>query len=67
MSCRKINSLHQNEYIFIFKGKLQITVENETFEINENEFLQFQANCPHAYKCIGKKTASAIMQISYLP
>ena len=55
------------EYVFVFNGKLQISLEGKTFEINENEFLQFQANCPHEYKCIGKKMASAIMQISYLP
>ncbi len=54
------------EYVFVFKGKLQITVEGKKFEINESEFLRFQANCPHEYKCIGKKMASAIMQISYL-
>jgi quercetin dioxygenase-like cupin family protein len=55
------------ESVFGVKGKLQITVEDKKFEIYANEFLQFQANCPHAYKCIGKKIASAIMQISYLP
>jgi quercetin dioxygenase-like cupin family protein len=54
------------EYVFVFNGKLQISVEGEKFEINKNEFLQFQANCPHEYKRIGKKMASAIMQISYL-
>ena len=54
------------EYVFVIRGALQISVEEKKFEIKENEFLQFQANCPHEYKCIGKKTASAIMQISYL-
>ena len=54
------------EYIFVTQGKLQISVEGKEFKVNENEFMQFQANCPHEYKCIGKKTASAIMQISYL-
>jgi len=54
------------EYVFVVKGKLQISVEGKKFDINENEFLQFQANFPHEYKCIGRKMASAIMQISYL-
>ena len=54
------------EYVFVFQGKLQISVEGKKFEINENEFLQFRANCPHEYECIGKKMVSAIMQISYL-
>ncbi len=54
------------EYVFVFRGKLQISVEDKKFELNKSEFLQFQANCPHEYKCVSKKMASAIMQISYL-
>ena len=54
------------EYVFMVKGKLQITVEDQIFKINKGEFLQFVANCPHVYKCAGKKMAAAIMQISYL-
>ena len=54
------------EYVFVFKGRLQITVEGETYVINENEFLRFPANGPHEYKCVGQKTVSALMQISYL-
>jgi transcriptional regulator with XRE-family HTH domain len=55
------------EYVFVTKGKFQISVEDKIFVINENEYLQFQANCHHKYKCIGEKMASAIMQICYLP
>ncbi|WP_022669000.1 helix-turn-helix domain-containing protein [Desulfospira joergensenii] len=54
------------EYVFVLKGQLEISVDGRIFKINENEFLQFQANCPHEYKCIGNKMASAMMQISYL-
>ncbi|WP_457554237.1 helix-turn-helix domain-containing protein [Desulfobacula sp.] len=54
------------EYVFVLKGRLEISIDGKNFNINENEFLQFQANCPHGYKCIGKKMVSAIMQISYL-
>ncbi len=54
------------EYVFVTSGKLRITVEDKEFEVYANEFLQFQANCPHAYECVGRKTSSAIMQISYL-
>ncbi len=57
---------HVFEYVFVINGRLQVSVEREKFEVNESEFLKFQANCPHEYKCIGKKMASAIMQISYL-
>jgi len=54
------------EYVFVLKGQLQISVEGKEFDIDENEFLKFQANGPHEYRCIGKKMVSAIMQISYL-
>jgi len=54
------------EYVFVITGQLEIRVDGKKFNIHENEFLQFQANFPHEYKCIGKKMVSAIMQISYL-
>ncbi len=54
------------EYVFVTAGKLEITVETKSFVVNKGEFLQFEANCPHEYKCLGKKAASGIMQISYL-
>ncbi len=54
------------EYVFVLTGQLEICVNGEDYTINEKEFLQFQANFPHEYKCIGKKMVSAIMQISYL-
>ena len=55
------------EYVFVLQGAVLISVAGKTYEINENEFFQFQANVPHEYKCTGRKMASAIMQISYLP
>ena len=45
---------------------MQISIEDEKFDISENQFFQFQANCHHEYKCIGQKMAEAIVQISYL-
>lgn len=53
------------EYVFVIKGELQITIAGKSFTILENEFLQFKADHPHQYTCIGKKMASAIMQVSY--
>jgi len=55
-----------HEYVFVLKGQLEIRVDGKKFKINENEFLQFQASCPHEYKCMGEKMTSAMMQISYL-
>ncbi len=54
------------EYIYVTEGKLEVVVDGETFEVNEKEFIQFYANCPHEYKCIGNKTATAIMKIIYI-
>ena len=54
------------EYVFVLKGTLQVSVGGDNYEINESEFLQFQANCSHKYKCMSNEMASAIMQISYL-
>ncbi len=54
------------EYVFVFKGKLEISVEGTIFKINAGEFLQFLANCPHEYKSVGQNMACALMQISYL-
>lgn len=55
------------EYVFVIKGTLEISIDYKTYEIRENEFLKFAANHPHDYRCIGKKMAAAIMQLSYLP
>ncbi len=55
------------EYIFLTNGRLRITVAEEVYEIGEGEFLQFQADHPHQYECVGEEMATAIMQVSYLP
>ncbi len=54
------------EYVFVLKGRMRIVVNGKAFDVKENEFLQFHADCAHEYQCLGEKTASAIMQISYL-
>lgn len=54
-----------HEYIFVKSGRIQMTIEEKELTIEEDQFLQFQANCPHEYKNIGQDTAKIIMQISY--
>lgn len=54
------------EYVYVTAGRLQVTVDGNAFEIYADEFLQFQANCPHEYTCLGRKMVTAILQISYL-
>ena len=55
------------EYIFVIQGQVTITVDDKEYGVNENEFMQFQADCPHAYQSTGSDTAKLIMQISYRP
>lgn len=54
------------EYIFVNQGTLGVTVGDQEYSANANEFLQFQANHHHAYRCIGIETTAGIMQICYL-
>lgn len=54
------------EYIYVTKGEIEVIVDGEVFEVKENEFIQFYANCPHEYRCVGEITATAIMKISYI-
>ncbi len=56
-----------HEYLFVTGGRLRISLEGQDYEINEGEFLQFQANCPHKYSCSSEEMATVIMQISYHP
>jgi mannose-6-phosphate isomerase-like protein (cupin superfamily) len=51
--------------IFV-NGTLRTLVEGKSFDIDENEFLQVQANCSHEYRCLGSNMAAALMQIRYL-
>lgn len=53
------------EYVFVTRGQLEIMVADKTFTLRENEFLKFEANHSHSYKCISNTMATAIMQLSY--
>jgi len=55
------------EYIFLTQGKLRIKIGEEEYLVAAGEFLEFQADQAHDYVCVGEETATAIMQISYLP
>jgi transcriptional regulator with XRE-family HTH domain len=54
------------EYVFVFRGKLTITVEESNFPVSANQFIRFVANRPHTYHSAGKEAVSAIMMICYL-
>ena len=54
------------EYLFVIGGRLEILVDGKAYQVGEQEFLEFLADRPHEYRCISRKTAAAIMQVSYL-
>lgn len=54
------------EYLFVTKGTLQITIDDKAFTVHENQFMQFKADRPHRYECVGETMATVIMQVSYL-
>ncbi len=54
------------EYVFVIKGNLNITVEETFHPVGTNQFIRFIANRPHTYHSAGKDTVSAIMMICYL-
>jgi len=54
-----------DEYVFLTRGRLCITIAEKEYNIKAGEFLKFRANQPHDYLCLGEETATAIMQVSY--
>ncbi len=54
------------EYVFVMQGRLEITVEENLYQVHTNQFMRFIANRPHRYFSAGKETVKAIMMICYL-
>jgi transcriptional regulator with XRE-family HTH domain len=54
------------EYVFVMKGKLNITVDETKHPVNANQFIRFTANRPHTYHSTGKEMVAAIIMICYL-
>lgn len=54
------------EYVFVFQGKIDITVDGESFTVGRDQFISFLANRPHRYHNSGTETATALMLITYL-
>ncbi len=54
------------EYVFVYQGRLEITVDDEPFTVETDHFISFQANCPHQYRNSGTETVRALMLITYL-
>lgn len=48
---------HSEEYIIIKEGILQVTVDEEVYDLKEGDSLYFNAELQHTYRNIGKKMA----------
>lgn len=57
---------NSEEYVFVTAGKLEITIDENRYNINAGQCIQFQADSPHTYHNTGDETVSAIMMICYL-
>ena len=54
------------EYVFVLRGRLEITVEENHYSVKPDQFIRFVANRPHKYNSAGEEMVSAIMMICYL-
>ena len=48
------------------RTRLEITVEENLYKVNANQFIRLIANRPHKYSSAGEEMVSAIMMIRYL-
>lgn len=55
------------EHVFVLKGQIEIAVASNDFVVGQEQFISFQADCPHQYRNVGMEMAVAMMLISYLP
>ena len=53
------------EYITVFDGRADITVEGETFSLDQGDSIRFRADVPHGYANPGDETAQLSMLIRY--
>ena len=55
------------EYVFVFKGEITISLGDKDFRVSREQYITFQADQSHQYHNFGEHPVMAIMQISYLP
>ncbi len=53
------------EYITVFSGEVEITVEEESFRLSRGDSIRFLASVPHVYKNVGPDTVEMSMVIYY--
>ncbi|MCP4686478.1 MAG: cupin domain-containing protein [Desulfobacterales bacterium] len=58
---------HVEEYIFVTRGTLEVTLDETRHTIRSNQCIRFLADAPHQYRGVGDAPVNAIMQLCYLP
>ncbi len=53
------------EYVTVFSGEAEISVNEEIFHLNQWDSLRFRADVPHSYRNAGKDTVYLSMIICY--
>ncbi|MEM7345125.1 MAG: XRE family transcriptional regulator [Chloroflexota bacterium] len=54
------------EHIFVTQGCITLTIDNQLYKVEQDQFIRFRANRPHTYTNVGDQTARAIILIAYL-
>ena len=54
------------EHVFVLEGKIDITLDDKSYIVENGQFISFSANCTHRYQNPGQEMAAALMLISYL-
>ena len=55
------------EHVFVLQGEMTISAGDEDFQVSQEQFISFQADCRHRYQNPGDRLTTAFMLISYLP
>lgn len=53
------------EYITVFEGEIEITVEGQSYALKKGDSIRFKADAPHGYKNTGSAEAQMGMLIYY--
>ena len=57
---------NSEEFVFILSGELVVDIGDYKSRVEENQFLQFQADCPHSYINYESSTTTFFSLISYM-
>lgn len=59
------HSEKSQEYIMVLEGELTLTVNHQTYRLQENDAISFVASCQHSYSSTGTKTLKATITNFY--